>query len=92
MDRAHARAVVVAELAAYRGKSYTELAGAIGEVSAYEVANPDGQPYQVEVQVTWDARPGGDIRVMGAIDDGGWSAFRPLTEDFLVTPEDTVLG
>ena len=33
------------------------------------------------------ARPGGDIRVLGAIDDGGWSAFAPVSQDFVMTAD-----
>jgi hypothetical protein len=29
---------------------------------------------------------------MGAIDDGGWSAFSPLTEDFLVAAGPDPMG
>jgi hypothetical protein len=26
----------------------------------------------VEIQTFWDSQPGGNVRVMGSIDDGGW--------------------
>jgi len=40
--------------------------------------------------VFWDGRPGGDIRVLASIDDGGWRAFFPLTETLVVTPSRAV--
>jgi hypothetical protein len=35
---------------------------------------------------------GGAIRVIGTVDDGGWRAFRPLTEDFIVGPNEQFVG
>jgi hypothetical protein len=40
----------------------------------------------------WDDRTGGDLRVIGSIDDGGWRAFRPLSSDFIVRPDGTFVG
>ena len=44
---------------------------------------PSGHRYFVEVQGFWDGGNRGPIRVLAAIDDGGRSAFKPLTEDFI---------
>jgi hypothetical protein len=47
--------------------------------------------YQVEVNAYWDAEPGGTIRVIGAIDDGGFrSSFSPLTDGFLLSADGAV--
>lgn len=48
--------------------------------------------YQGEVQVFWDDKPNGAIRVMASIDDGGWRAFVPLTADFILAPDGTFVG
>ncbi len=53
---------------------------------------PGGAEYQIEVEVFWDGQQGGDIRVLGSIDDGGWSAFRPLCEDFIIAPSGKFVG
>ena len=55
-----------------------------GEPIAWEVKSALGVQYQVEVQVFWDDKAGGDIRVICQIDDGGIRAFFPLTKSFLV--------
>lgn len=34
----------------------------------------------------------GAIRVIGSIDDGGWRAFRPLSDDFIRAPDGTFVG
>jgi len=43
--------------------------------------------YQVQTQAVWDSRVDGDLRVMVAVDDGGWRAFLPLVEDFITAPD-----
>jgi hypothetical protein len=73
-------------LAPYRAKSYDALTATIGSLDVFEVPNLGDRPYQIEVQVMWDDKPDGAILVMGGIDDGGWSAFAPITESFLVDP------
>jgi len=42
--------------------------------------------YQVEIDVFWDDKPGGAVRVLGMIDDGGWRAFMPMCEAFGKAP------
>jgi hypothetical protein len=88
MDREEARGVLSRELKAYQRRTYPQLRALIGSLRSFEVPHNGGHPYQIEIQVIWDGKVGGDIRVLGAIDDGGWSAFRPLTDDFIVGPGD----
>jgi len=85
MDREQAAAVLAIELQAYRANSYEALRDLVGSLHAYEVANPAGHPFQVEIEIVWDVKP--NIRVLSAIDDGGWSSFLPVCEDFVMTPE-----
>ena len=54
-----------------------------------EVAGKSGASHQVEVAEFWDSGRPGDLRVMVAVDDGGFSAFRPLTVGFIVRPDGT---
>ncbi len=92
MDKDKARALLELALQAYRDKSYAELRDFIGEIDAHEVAGPNGSEFQVEIQALWDYRPDGDIRVLGGIDDGGWSAFKPLSDSFVMAPDGTFVG
>ncbi len=92
MDKEKARVVLARALQPYRAKSYAELRGLIGQVDAHEVANPDGPDFQVEIEAFWDHRPDGNICVSGGIDDGGWSAFSPLCENFIVAPDGSFVG
>lgn len=92
MDKKKAAMVLADQLGLYRAKTYDMLKDMVGQVDAYEVMTPDGSAYQIEIQVFWDGKPDGHIRVIGAIDDGGWRAFAPLTDDFIMTPDGTFLG
>ncbi|HXV58543.1 MAG TPA: hypothetical protein VD704_11800 [Gaiellaceae bacterium] len=87
MDADEARTVLAAELAKLRPLSHAALVERLlGNEETSEVRGPSGASYQVELQAFWDDRPGGTLRVVGAVDDGGVRAFAPLTDDFLVPP------
>jgi hypothetical protein len=40
----------------------------------------------------WDDDYQQNIRVMGAVDDGGWRAFMPLTDSFIMAPDSSFVG
>lgn len=92
MDRAEALDVLSHEMARYRKRSYEELVALVGQVDAYEVKAESGVAYQIEIQVFWDSKKGGDLRVIGGVDDGGWRAFAPLTDDFILTADGEFIG
>ena len=72
--------------------SYAQLLSLLDETKHIEVSGPTGAKYQLEIQVMWDYKPDGDLRIIGAIDDGGWRAFVPLTESFIMRPNGTLVG
>ena len=86
MDRKEAATVLDECLGKYRNKAYSELVPAIGSLQTFEAGETDRATYQVEVQVFWDDKPGGDIRIIASIDDGGIRAFFPLTKSLVVSP------
>jgi hypothetical protein len=57
-----------------------------------EVRGKSGAVYQVQTQAVWDGGADGDLRIMVAVDDGGWRAFLPLSEDFIVAPDGSFVG
>lgn len=57
-----------------------------------EVRGASGTIYQVQTQAHWDSRKDGDLRIMVAVDDGGWRAFAPLSEDFILAPDGSFVG
>lgn len=79
---------------ALRREPYGKLvARYLRESDEYTVVAESGVQYQVEVQAFWDRpRQPGDLRVIIAIDDGGWRAFRPLSTDFIVASDGSFVG
>jgi hypothetical protein len=93
MDHEEAARLLDAELAPFRAETYADLVGRIVQSpSDVERVGPTGTTYPLEVQVLWDARPGGNVRVVGSIDDGGWRAFVPVTRDFIKSPDGAFVG
>jgi hypothetical protein len=91
MDTQEARRLIEARLAKYRTLGYTALLRLLQEQDTFELEGATGTKYQVEIQAVWDNRKGGDLRVLGSIDDGGWRAFVPLTSDFIIRPDGTLV-
>jgi hypothetical protein len=57
-----------------------------------EVDGPSGTTYQVKTHAVWDGKAGGDLRLFVEVDDGGWRAFVPLSESFIVSPDGSFVG
>jgi hypothetical protein len=57
-----------------------------------DVTGPSGTTHQVETLAFWDDREEGDLRVLVAVDDGGWTAFSPLAEGFIIAPDGRFVG
>ena len=86
MNKEEAKAILEKLLSVYRDKNYKELQYLLEPQDTSEVTAESGVKYQIEFQAVWDDKKDGDIRIMGAIDDGGLRAFMPLTDDFIMSP------
>jgi len=87
MDQQAAQTLLRAELQAYAERSHAELVSLVGTEARREQPGPGGTVYQIEAAIFWDSQPGGAIRVLASIDDGGWRAFAPLTASILKEPQ-----
>ena len=92
MNKPEARMLLNQQMEHFRRLSYAELVVFLGEPQVDELIGPSGAHYTIEVQVLWDSQVDGDVRVMGAIDDGGWRAFMPLSTDFVMAPDGRSVG
>lgn len=93
MDNREAREILRRQLESYRARSYVELVNCIdAEADVIESVGTSGANYQTEIRVLWDDRAGGDVRVLGCIDDGRWRAFVPLGESFIKSPDGSFVG
>ena len=78
------------ELAEYRARPYSELTGLVdSNPITKEVHVTRETTYQIEISVHWDGDPGENIRVSGAVDDGGLRAFIPICNDFKMAPDNS---
>ncbi|HKU24023.1 MAG TPA: hypothetical protein VJQ54_01060 [Candidatus Sulfotelmatobacter sp.] len=91
MNEPVAYALINAELARLQKLCYADVTALIGKVETKEVVGEDGKSYQLEIQACWDSRKGGDLRVIVAADDGGWRAFKPLTNGFIMRPDGSLV-
>ena len=90
MRRIEAKWLLLRNLVGWRRRPYDELRTLIDRGHHVEVRGRSGAGYQIEIQAFWDTKPGGDIRVLGSIDDGRWRACCPLTYGVLFLKPDQV--
>ena len=95
MDAVEARELLAVKLAPLRNLTYDQLvARLLDRIEVSEAVGASGVTYTIELEGRWDdhRRPGENLRVLGAIDDGTLrGAFRPLGDGFLVAPDGTFL-
>jgi hypothetical protein len=91
MDQTIARKLLIDELQILKTRPFSFFTQSINRTIHKEKMGPDGVGYQIEVEVIWDSRRGGNIRVMGSVHDGKVRSVKPLTEDFIITPAGTFL-
>ena len=90
MNKHEAQGLLEEQLGSYRSEGYEALLRLVREPDTFQIHAASGAAYQVEISAVWDDRDGGDLRVMGAIDDGGfWRSIAPLCSDFIMRPDGT---
>jgi hypothetical protein len=92
MDHQIVYALIDEWLKELRQRSYHDLVSLMGHPQTKEVTGEDGKRYQLEAEVFWDGKKGGDVRVIVMGDDGGWRAFKPLTSDFIMASDGSFVG
>ena len=77
----------------YRQEPWEYWRDRIGtEPIVFEGKTDEGKEYQVEVESFWDDKAEANIRVLIGIDDGGWRAYCPVCESFIVAPDNSPPG
>ncbi len=92
MDQHEAQRLLRRQLDERRALPYSELVARIDTEERAAVVGPSGVEYQFAVQYFWDDPARRNVRVMGAIDDGGLRAFFPITDSFIMAPSGTFVG
>lgn len=91
-NKGEARAIAAAEIDRLRSLSREELLGYIDNPQTWEVVGESGTTFQLEASAFWEDRKRENFRVVVSIDDGGTSAFVPMSEDFIVAPDGSFIG
>jgi hypothetical protein len=92
MGREEALALADEVMEELRKLSYDECRQLMKAVSKREIQGRDGKQYQLAVEASWDGKKNGNIRVLILVDDGGLSAFRPWSRDFIISPGGSFAG
>ena len=92
VDKQEAGEILARRIAELRRLRYAELLQFLDKPQATDVVHSSGRRYQMETEVFWDDRPGENLRINVAIDDGGWRAFFPLISAFIKSPDDQFVG
>jgi hypothetical protein len=88
MDKAEAREMALAKIRDLREMTWQELRERyLRSSETEEVEAPSGTTYQRETSAVWDGEKEGNLRLFVAVDDGGWRAFAPLSESFIIAPD-----
>jgi len=93
MDKPEASAILATEVQKLRKRPYCDLVRRLlDKQETFEVTAASGVRYQIELQAFWDDKRAKNLRLIGAIDDGGWSSYLPLTDNFIVAPDGSFVG
>lgn len=89
MNKEEARDVPEKHVTPFIQRAFSQLAmlAESKHIDLLEATGPGGVRYQIEIQYLWDHRPGGAVRVLASIDDGGFfTSILPLTHSWLTEP------
>jgi len=84
MNRTKALSILRAEAAKYAGRRYNDLIHLIDNSINEPVLGPDGVEYQIEAGAVWDDMPNGQLRLFFSVDNGGFSAYFPVSRTSLI--------
>lgn len=91
-NKTEAREIAATEIERLRSLSREELLRYLDTPATREVTGSSGTTFQLEVSALWDDRKRENLRVVVSIDDGGFSAFAPVSDDFIVGPGGSFVG
>jgi hypothetical protein len=93
VDKVEARAFAEQTLQLLREQPYEVLVERyLSKPDVTEMVGVSGTRYQVEITAFWDSGKPGNVRVLAAVDDGGWRASKPLSTDFIMAPDGSFVG
>jgi hypothetical protein len=93
MKKKEYQAILEPIMEQYRQKPYSFWESLVEkEQITFEGTTESGREYQVEIDPIWDDKSKGNIRVCFMIDDGGWRAYCPVGNSFIIAPDGSFVG
>jgi hypothetical protein len=93
MNRHEAKAVLKGEFDKLAVLSYRDLVAClVDRKERFDVVGSSGARYHVELEVSWDDVPEGNLRIVGAIYDGGWRRLLPVTKVAIRAADGSFIG
>ena len=93
MNHRRAKKLLNQRLESFRKMGYERLKQLAEKESKRGEILDDPILYYYQIQVFWDGKRGGNIRVMGNIGDGSFMcAISPLVEGFIITKDGEFIG
>jgi hypothetical protein len=95
MNKVESQEILDKEMLQFRGMSYEDLQQKIGSPHVVQRRGTSGDLYTIEIEVFPDdpRNPGGYLRVLGSIDDGGvLAALSPLSSGFIMDANGNFVG
>lgn len=88
MNESEARSTLAKYVNKYRSRSYEYLAAfaRLGRTDTANISSASGGKYEVEVQVSWDGKQYGSVRVVARI-TGGSARPAHIEETFVMRPD-----
>jgi hypothetical protein len=93
MNKERASTLLLGELEKLKSVPYEQLKTLVlrDEPDSYVIVDEDTK-YEIKIFYRWDSGKPGNIRVVGNINvAGGWSAYRPHSEDFIVRSDGSLV-
>ncbi len=93
-DKEEARLLLSEELGKVKNLGYSQLRKVFVEqkdIQNFNLTGASGVEYQVEIQGWWDGDEDKDIRILGGIDNGGLSAYVPLSDSLIMSPDGSLV-
>ncbi|MEX2286123.1 MAG: hypothetical protein WD648_03475 [Planctomycetaceae bacterium] len=93
------RSILSKHLSKFRAWSYDQLVERIDRdrrehdcLESVEGVASDGTEYQMEFNVFWDDKRGGDVRVLGDLTAEPQTYTSDVTDDFIMSPDGRFVG
>jgi len=91
-NKTEAKAELLRLVHEHEGRTYEHWVEHIDQRQHWEFNGAAGNWYQASLLALWDDRPGGAVRVLISLDDGGVGAYHPMTDSLLIWPPEPTTG